>query len=408
MVRRLESLTMSVGEWEQAVRAVLAELNESHLYRQRRLITPLDATHVAWQGRQFVNFASNNYLGLTHHPRVLHAAEKSLHQDGGGSGASALICGYGPAHAAAEQHIARWKGAEACVLLPSGYQANHAAIQTLAAGAEEAGKRVRFLLDKLCHASLIDAVRSTALPFRVFPHNNLEKLKRLLEIGETGDVQVVVTESIFSMDGDAADLTGLLELKKQRPFVLLMDEAHSTGVYGPGGSGLLAEMDLRDLADVSVITLSKSIGCAGGAVCGSGTFCEALVNFARAYLYSTNMPAAIAAAADAAVSVMEEEPQRQRRVRELASHVRKELARTRFAVPAGTSPIIPIVIGAEVAALEAAEKLMSQGLLVLAIRPPTVPRGTCRLRATLSCEHRDDEIEQLIRSIRDLEPAAGS
>jgi len=399
---------MSAGEWEQAVRAVLAELNETHLYRQRRLIIPLDATHVSWQGREYVNFASNNYLGLTHHPKVIHAAEKSLHRDGGGAGASALICGYGPAHASAEQHLARWKGAEACVLLPSGYQANHAAVQTLAAGAERSGKRVRFLLDKLCHASLIDAVRSTGLPFRVFPHNNLEKLKKLLEIGETGDVQVVVTESIFSMDGDAADLEGLSRLKRQRPFLLLVDEAHSTGVYGPAGSGLLAELDMRELADVTVITLSKSIGCAGGAVCASGTFCEALVNFARAYLYSTNMPAAIAAAADAAVSVMEEEPQRQRRVRELAVYVRKELAQTRFGVPSGSSPIVPIVIGAEIAALEAAEKLMSEGLLVLAIRPPTVARGTCRLRVTLSCEHSDSEIEQLIRSIRELEMARAS
>lgn len=396
---------MSAGEWEQAVRAVLAELSETHLYRQRRLITPLDATHVVWQSRQYINFASNNYLGLTHHPKVLHAAEKSFHQEGGGTGASPLTCGYGPTHAAAEQHIARWKGTESCVLLPSGYQANHAAVQTLASGAQESGKRIRFLLDKLCHASLIDAVRATGLPFRIFPHNNLEKLKRLLEIGETGDVQVVVSESIFSMDGDAADLVGLSRLKSQRPFVLLLDEAHATGVYGPSGSGLAAELDLRDLADVVVITLSKSIGCAGGAVCGSGTFCEALVNFARAYLYSTNMPAAIAAAADAAVSVMEDEPARQTRVRELAAYVRKELKNTGFNIPAGDSPIVPIIIGPEVAALEAAEKLMAEGLLVLAIRPPTVPRGTCRLRVALCSEHRDVEIEQLIRSIHALEPA---
>ena len=394
---------MSAGEWEQAVRAVLAELSEAHLYRQRRLITPLDATHVAWQGREYVNFASNNYLGLTHHPKVLHAAEKSFHQDGGGAGASPLTCGYGPTHAAAEQHIARWKGMESCVLLPSGYQANHAAVQTLASGAQESGKRIRFLLDKLCHASLIDAVRATGLPFRVFPHNNLEKLKRLLEIGETGDVQVVVSESIFSMDGDAADLVGLSRLKRERPFVLLLDEAHATGVYGPSGSGLTNELGLDDLADVVVITLSKSIGCAGGAVCGSGTFCEALVNFARAYLYSTNMPSAIAAAADAAVAVMEQEPHRQARVRELAAQVRKELRETRFKSPAGDSPIVPIIIGSEVAALEAAEKLMADGLLVLAIRPPTVPRGTCRLRISLCSEHQDAEIERLIGSIHALE-----
>src|SRR5579884_1595820 len=193
---------MTGSDWEHGVRAALAELAGSQLYRQRRLITPLSSTHADWQGRRYVNFASNNYLGLTHHPRVIRAAETMLSRDGVGSGAAALISGYGPTHAAAEQHMARWKGAEACVLLPSGYQANHAAVQTLAAGAEKAGGSVRFLLDKLCHASLIDAVRGTGAAFRVFPHNRLEKLRRLLDAAEPGQTQVVVTESIFSMDGD--------------------------------------------------------------------------------------------------------------------------------------------------------------------------------------------------------------
>ena len=393
---------MSAGDWERAVRAVLGELNESHLYRSRRLITPLDATHVSWQGRTYVNFASNNYLGLTHHPRVVHAAEKSLHQDGAGSGASALICGYGPAHASAEQHIARWKGTEAAVLLPSGYQANHAAVQTLAAGAEKSGRGIRFLLDKLCHASLIDAVRGTGMPFRVFPHNNLQKLGRLLEEANPRQIQAVITESIFSMDGDAADLAGLARLKQERPFLLLLDEAHASGVYGPGGAGLTAELGLGSLADVLVVTLSKSIGCVGGAVCGSGVFCEALVNFARAYLYSTNVPAAVAAAADAAISVMEHEPQRQQRVREIARRVRSELGQLGLHIPPGDSPIIPMITGSETAALEAGEALMAEGMLVLAIRPPTVPRGTSRLRVTLSSEHTDEEIAQLICAIREL------
>ena len=393
---------MSAGVWEQGVRALLAELSEAHLYRQRRLITPLDASHVVWQGRTYVNFASNNYLGLTHHPQVIRAAAKSLHQDGSGSAASALICGYGPAHASAEQHLARWKGTEACVLLPSGYQANHAAVQTLAAGAENSGKGVRFLLDKLCHASLVDAVRGTEQTFRVFPHNHLVKLQRLLSEAPREQIQVVVTESIFSMDGDAADLAGLANLKARYPFLLLLDEAHATGVYGPAGSGLAAQMGLRSSVDVSVITLSKAIGCLGGAVCGSGTFCEALVNFARAYLYSTNVPAAIAAATDAALSVMENEPQKQTRVKELAKRVRSELGAIGCAGPPGDSPIIPIIIGAEVTTMESAERLMGEGLLVLPIRPPTVPAGTSRLRLSLSSEHTDQEIDLLLGALKQL------
>jgi 8-amino-7-oxononanoate synthase len=391
---------MTAEPWDESARAVLAGLDTSHLYRRRKLITSIDATHVLWDGREYVNFSSNNYLGLTHHPRVIAAAQESLRDAGTGSGASALITGYGPAHAAAEQHIARWKGTEAAIVLPSGYQANHAAIQTLAAVAEKNARPIRFLLDKLCHASLIDAVRGTAAPFRIFPHNHLPKLQRLLAAAASGQLQVVVTESIFSMDGDSADLAGLAKLKAALPFLLLVDEAHAAGIYGPAGCGLAAELGLHESVDLTVLTLSKALGSGGGAVCGSQIFCDALVNLARAYIYSTALPPALAAAADAAISVMESEPQRQRRVREIARDVRRELAAVQGQILPGDSPIIPLVMGSEMAALNAAESLLSQGLLTLPIRPPTVPRGTSRLRITLSSEHTDEEVERLLRAIR--------
>jgi 8-amino-7-oxononanoate synthase len=390
---------MSGGEWDQAARAVLAGLEASDLDRHRRVISPIDATHVLWEGREYLNFASNDYLGLTHHPRVIAAIEQSLRQAGAGSGASPLISGYGPLHAAAEEHIARWKGTEAALLFPSGYQANHAAIQTLAAVADKSGRGIRFLLDKLSHASLIDAVRGVGGAFRIFPHNHLSKLQRLLEEAPADQTQVVVTESIFSMDGDAANLPGLAALKQKNPFVLLLDEAHATGAYGPAGSGLAAEFGMRSVVDVSVITLSKSIGCGGGAICCSRTFCDAMINLARAYIYSTSIPPMLAAAADAAISVMEEEPDRQQRVRQLARRVREELKQTRWTIPAGDSPIIPVVIGSESAALAAAESLLSRGLLALAIRPPTVPRGASRLRLTLSSAHSDADVDRLMEAI---------
>jgi 8-amino-7-oxononanoate synthase len=393
---------MIAGEWEQAARAVLAGLDESQLYRRRKLVTSIDATHVICDGREYVNFASNNYLGLTHHPQVLAAAERSLREAGTGSGASPLITGYGPAHASAEGHIAKWKGTEAAIILPSGYQANHAAIQTLAAVAEKDRRKLRFNLDKLCHASLIDAVRGTGLPFRIFPHNGLGKLRRLLEEAVQDELQVVVTESIFSMDGDAADLPGLAKLKAESPFTLLLDEAHATGVYGPAGSGLAAEMNLRAAVDVTVITLSKAIGCGGGAVCGSQAFCESLINLARAYIYSTSLPPVLAAVADAAITVMECEPRRQQRLREISKHVRAELSRSGHNILPGDSPIIPVVLGSESTTLSAADRLLQHGTLCLAIRPPTVPRGTSRLRITLCSEHTDAEIERLIRGIREI------
>lgn len=399
---------MKPREWDQLARDVLAGLETSHLSRRRRLVTPIDSTHVLCDGRPLINFASNNYLGLTHHPAIVQAIERSLHEYGAGSGASALISGYGPVHEAAELHIAQWKGTEAAVLLPSGYQANHAAIQMLAAVGEKASRPIRFLLDKLCHASLIDAVHAAGVAWRVFPHNYLPKLQRLLAEADPQAIQVVVTESIFSMDGDAADLAGLAKLKEEHPFVLLLDEAHASGVYGPAGSGLAAELALRDTVDVSVLTLSKSIGCIGGVVCARQMFCDALVNLARAYIYSTHLPAMMAAAADAALVVMQAEPQLQMRLRLLARHVRAELRAAGLKIAAGDSPIIPIGMQTESAALNAADALMKDGMLLVAIRPPTVPRGTSRLRVTLSACHTDAEVDQLIRAITRLFRHAGA
>lgn len=394
----------SSKQWDDAAREVLASLDHARLHRSRRVMIPIDPTHVDWDGRRLVNFASNNYLGLTHHPRVIALVEEAAREAGAGSGAAPLITGYTPAHASAEQRIAQWKGSQACILLPSGYQANHAAVQTLAAVAEKGSRRIRFLLDKLCHASLIDAVRGTQQPFRVFPHNGLQKLQRLLEEADENEIQVVVTESIFSMDGDAVDLTGLANLKESHPFVLMLDEAHATGVYGPGGSGLATELGLRSAIDVTVLTLSKSIGCGGGTVCGSAAFCESLVNLARAYIYSTSVPPMIAAAATAAIDVMETEPQRQQRVRRLAGKVRADLRSTGLDLPPGDSPIVPILLGTESAALKAADELADQGMLSLAIRPPTVPRGTSRLRVTLSSQHTDEEVQRLTHALRGLRP----
>jgi 8-amino-7-oxononanoate synthase len=390
---------MSRQDWHRSLDQHLAGLSDQHLFRRRLLVTPLDATRVEVDGRRYVNFASNNYLGLTHHPRVIAAAAHAARAYGAGAGAAPLITGYGPAHQSAELRIAAWKATESAVLLPSGYQANVAAIQALAAVGEHAGGGVRFLLDKLAHASLIDAVRSTAAPYRVFPHNHLAKLDRLLADADGGQLQVVVTESIFSMDGDAADLAGLAELKERRPFLLLLDDAHAGGVYGPGGAGLAAERGLKGLADVTVVTLSKALGSAGGAVCASARLCDAVVNYGRAYIYSTHVPPSAAAAAETAIDVMADEPQRQRRVRELARRVRAELIERGVKLPPGDSPIVPITLGTERAAVEAASVLQNQGLWVLAIRPPTVPRGTSRLRVTLCSEHHDDDATRLVAAL---------
>ena len=392
-----ESSQLRGGQWlNAAFEAELSRRSADHQLRSRITITPIDATHLQIEGRRYVNFASNDYLGLTHHPMVMGAAREALAKFGAGSGASPLVSGYTEAHRSAEHAIARWKGTEAAVLLPSGYQAAHARIQTLD------GEAVRFLLDKLCHASLVDAVRGTSAEFRVFPHNNQEKLQRLLADAPAEQLQVVITESIFSMDGDAADLEGISQLKKKYPFVLVLDEAHGSGAYGPDGSGYAAEKKLSGIVDVSMVTLSKAAGIAGGAVCASNTFCQTLVNRGRAYIYSTAIPPALAGAIEAAIGVMKNEPQRQQRLRRLACYMRNELTNRGHQFPQGDSAIIPLVFGSEERALEAADRLRERDILAIAIRPPTVARGTSRLRITLSCEHSDEEIAALLDGLRDV------
>jgi 8-amino-7-oxononanoate synthase len=392
---------VSSKEWQQAIESALSARDAANARRTRRALRVVDATHVELDGRRYVNFASNNYLGLTHHPRVITAFEAEAKRSGVGSGAAALVTGYTEAHASAERAIAAWKGTESAVMLSSGYAANLAAVQTIAA----VRPGVRFLLDKLVHASLVDAVRASRAGFRVFPHNNFEKLRRLLAEGDVKQPQAVVTESIFSMDGDAADLAGLAQLKREHDFLLLLDEAHGSGVYGPDGAGYAAEVGLQSIVDVSIVTLSKAIGVSGGAVCASRAFCEALVNFGRSYIYSTNVPPAIAAGVAAAIGVMHDEPQRQRRLREMSRDVRAKLVAMRFDLPTGDSPIIPVILGDEAEALAAAERLREAGLLVVAIRPPTVARGSSRLRITLSSEHTPDEIDALLNAMRSLSRA---
>jgi 8-amino-7-oxononanoate synthase len=403
-IHHARSVPLIIADLDGFIADDLDQRASMHHIRARRPVTVISSTHVAIDGAQYVNFASNNYLGLTHHPRMIAAAENSLRHDGLGSGAAALITGYTTRHAQAEAAIARWKGMQDAVLLPSGYQANLAAVQTLAMLGEKSGGGVRFLIDKLAHASLLDAVRGVSAKFRVFPHNHLAKLKRLLEDAPPLQLQVVLTESIFSMDGDAGDLAGLVDLKTRLSFLLLLDEAHGSGVYGPGGAGYAADLNLQKYVDISIVTLSKAMGSVGGAVCASKNFCEALVNYGRAFIYTTGVPSWIAAAASQAIDVMREEPYRQARVRALARRVRDAANAMGLEIPPGDGPIIPIILGEEKIAIEASSRLAKARLLVPAVRPPTVAKGSSRLRITLSCDHTDGEVDALLQALTDLRP----
>lgn len=378
--------------------AALADRAAKNLLRERRVARRLDHGRIDLDGAVLIDAASNDYLGLSNHPDVVAAFAKGAAEFGAGSGASALVSGYSPAHQSAEAAIARWKSVPAAVLLGSGYAANQAAVAAMSAIAGPGG--IRFLIDKLAHASLVDAVRCIAPKhFRVFGHNDMTKLHRLLSSSPSEQMQVVVTESIFSMDGDAANLPALAELKQKFGFSLLLDEAHGSGVFGPGGAGYAAELNLQSMVDVTVVTLSKALGVAGGAVCGSAEFIEAVVNFARPYIYSTNLPPGLATAIETAIDIVQHDSQPQQRLAQLTSRVRSELARRGVNVLPGIAPIIPVLMGDEHRCLIAAETLRRDGIYTVAIRPPTVPAGSSRLRITLSSAMSDEDIGKLIEAV---------
>jgi 8-amino-7-oxononanoate synthase len=382
---------------------LLQQRKASHLLRTLSPAQPLDATHLKINGNQYVNFCSNNYLGLSWHPRVRHAAKSAIDAAGFGSGAAALLRGHTTIHESAARAIAKWKGTQSAVLLPSGYQANLAAIQTLAAISHaNSYPPLRFLVDKLVHASILDAVAATGLSMRVFPHNNLQKLSRLLSTESAGGCDVVITESIFSMDGDAADLRGILKLKQKLPFFLLLDEAHASGVYGPNGAGYAHALNLQQYVDATVVTLSKALGGIGGAICANKSFCSAVVNFGRAFIYSTSLPASAAAAAEAAIHVMRDEPHRQKRLAHLSQRARQQLSAAGAQLLPGDSPILCCILGSESAALHAADHLFKEGFIVGAVRPPTVAPNSSRLRISLCSEHTDKEVTDLLAAIKQL------
>jgi 8-amino-7-oxononanoate synthase len=355
------------------------------------------------RARRLVNFSSNDYLGLANDPRLRDAAVAAVDEFGVGAGASRLISGNLSTHLRLERALAKWKGTEAALCFSSGYAAALGTIPALI------GKNDVIVLDKLCHASLIDGARLSGAILRVFPHNRLGKLENHLEWvrREHPDKRVlIITESVFSMDGDHAPLRELIELKKRFGALLMLDEAHAVGVIGPNGRGLAAAENLDKDVDVQMGTLSKALGASGGYICGSRSLIEWLINRARSFIYSTAPPAAIAAAALAAVDFLASSEGEKRRlllwerIRLMQNLLpRSELNKEHSAA---SSAIFPWIVGDEQAALDLAAALQREGFVVPAIRYPTVAKGTARLRITVTAVHQEDQIRALCDAIKRL------
>ena len=416
----------------EAIRAELADLDARSLRRRLHSVIP-NGRFVERDGRRLLNLAGNDYLALAGHPRLKQAATKAIERYGTGSGASRLVSGHLALHARVEARFAAFKHPpgspesprslgthqSAALLFPTGYTANLAALTALT------GPGDLICLDKLVHASLIDAARASGAAVRVFPHLNVEKLERLLQrdaergrdeaksglsaaaplassrLPPRSPRRLIVTDSVFSMDGDIADLPRLCDLAEQYEAVLVVDEAHATGVLGEHGSGLCELQGVADRVHVVISTAGKALGSLGGIVTSCPEVIDLLINRARSFIYTTAGPPAQAATIDAALDVVRDEPWRRQRLTALSRRLRQALADRGWTLPATPvpTPIIPLIVGKSQPALALADSLEEAGILAVAIRPPTVAAGSARVRISLRADLEDADLDRLLDAL---------
>ncbi|MHC4623852.1 MAG: aminotransferase class I/II-fold pyridoxal phosphate-dependent enzyme [Planctomycetota bacterium] len=370
----------------------LQELKKANLLREPVCIESAQHTTVRIDGLEKVLFCSNNYLGLANHPKILEAVRHAIEKYGHGAGASRLISGTMRPHLELEGEFAKLLRKEAALVFPSGWTANEAVIKTLPS------KGDLLLLDKLDHASIIDAARSSDADFRTYRRDNLNRLEKYLADSSFAR-KFIISESIFSMDGDAADLRALVELKNKYDAFLIVDEAHALGCRGKTGAGLAEERGVLEDVDILVGTLSKALASAGGVVAAKKVVVDCLVNRARSFIYTTAPTVANCAAALAAVKLLKSEPARRDRLNKNAEYLRTTLKQLGINTGRSTSHIIPVIIGGEKEALTVSKRLYEEGYFAAAIRPPTVAVGTARLRLSVQSEHTKEEIDGVCEAL---------
>lgn len=367
----------------------LAALDTLQLRRRLAERQSPQGVRVVMDGRELLNFGSNDYLELASSPRLRAAAAAAIADGGWGSGASPLVTGRGGWHARLEEALAEFEHAEAALLFPSGFAANVGTVSALA------GKGDLVLSDAKNHASLIDGCRLSGARVQIYPHGKAEYVEKYLAQAGNFRRRLIVTDSLFSMDGDLAPLVELVELAERHSAMLLVDEAHATGVFGPNGRGVCEHLGLSEAVPIRVGTLSKALGSAGGFVVGSRPLIDWLANRARPYVFSTASPAPLAAAALEAIACIREEPERRATLLRRANIFRSQLAADGWHTGDCRSQIIPLYVGSPHRALMLAASLRDQGFWVPGIRPPTVPDGESLLRISLTSGHTDDMLADL-------------
>jgi 8-amino-7-oxononanoate synthase len=391
--------------FDESIASDLEALRASGLWRELRTVDSPQGREISIGGEHFLNFSSNDYLGLANSEGLKEASVKALQDFGSGSGASRLICGSLKPHSDLEQRLAEFKGTEAALSYSSGFLASFGSIQALV------GPNDISVIDKLVHASIVDGVRLSGAKMRIFKHNDLNSLSEILLWADRqpkGRV-LIITESIFSMDGDRAPLREIVELKEKHGAWLMVDEAHGTGLYGQHRRGVIEELGLSERVEVQMGTLGKAIGAAGGYICGSRNLIDYLINKARSFIFSTAPVPASAAAACAGIDMVRSKDGERRcgrlwlRVRQLQEEMTGISQTTQ-----SLSAINPIIIGSEQMAVDASALLRQNHCFVPAIRYPTVARGTARLRLTLSADHTKNDVQLVAGELRELRRLVGS
>jgi 8-amino-7-oxononanoate synthase len=381
-----------VNDFADRLQSALAQRAEDGLTRRRESLCSAQGPLVKINGNEYLNFCSNDYLGLANHPRVVQRLRAAASEYGVGSGASHLVCGHSKIHEELEQALAEFTGRERAVLFSSGYSANLAVLTTLL----QKGDNV--FEDKLNHASLLDGGLYSGARFSRFPHNDVDALAAKLD--KAAGPSLVVVDGVFSMDGDEAPLSQLADICRRHQAWMMVDDAHGFGVSGTCGAGSLEKAGL-DADDVPILmgTLGKALGTSGAFVAGSGVLIEALVQNARNYIYTTAAPPAIAAATLESLNLLEEESWRREHLQDLIQYFRKGANDLGLALMESESAIQPMLIGEADQAVALSQALRERGILIGAIRPPTVPRGTSRLRITLSAAHSFEQVDHVLQEL---------
>lgn len=382
---------------EEIAREELERRRQGGLLRRLRVIDGAQDTWVTVEGRRALLLCSNNYLGLANHPALIEAATRAATDVGVGSGASRLISGSMRLHHCLEEELAAWKSAEAALLFTSGYQANVGTITSLV------GRGDAVFSDELNHASLIDGCRLSRAEVQVYPHLDIEALESQLAACRARR-RLVVTDSIFSMDGDAAPLAAICEVAERHDAMVMVDEAHAAGVLGPAGEGLVAALGLSSRVAVQMGTLGKALGSFGAYVTGSRAVIDLLIQKARSFVYTTALPPPVVAASLAALAIVQTEPERRQRLADRAIFLAERLRS--LGLPVGLPPgtpgghILPVPLGEASRTMEVSTRLLDAGVFVQGIRPPTVPPGTSRLRLTVTSEHRLEDLETAVDALQ--------